>query len=151
MRHIDEIIVHCTATSEGREVTVDELRHWHTDPKPKGRGWSDIGYHYLIHLDGKVSECRPIEITGAHVKGHNDNTIGVVYSGGVSANDVKIAKDTRTDAQKVALLKLLNKLIRKYSIVKISGHHDYANKACPSFSARREYADLLSVPQDEME
>jgi len=146
MRDINEIIVHCTATPAGREVTVDELRHWHMDPKPKGRGWSDIGYHYLVHMDGSVSPCRPIERVGAHVSGHNTGTIGVCYVGGVSANDVKIAEDTRTPTQKDALIELLKGLVSKYQITKISGHHDYANKACPSFPAAREYAYLLEKP-----
>ena len=78
MRKIDKIIIQCTATSEGRAVTVDEIRRWH-----KERGFSDIGYHYVIYLDGSVHEGRPIDKVGAHCKEHNSNSIGIAYVGGL--------------------------------------------------------------------
>ena len=138
MRHLTEIIVHCTATPEGREVTKADLHQWHVE----GRGWSDIGYHYLIQLDGTVVPCRPMERDGAHVKGRNKGTVGVSYAGGVDARGN--AKDTRTSAQKAALTSLLVKLLDTYpSINHISSHQDYAAKACPSFDATSEYAPLL--------
>ena len=138
MRNLTEIIVHCTATPEGREVTQQDLYRWHV----VDRGWSDIGYHYLIQLDGTVVPCRPMGKDGAHVKGHNKGTVGVSYAGGVDASGK--AKDTRTSAQKRALTDLLMDLLVKYpSITKISGHRDYAAKACPSFDATKEYAPLL--------
>ena len=73
-RYINEIIVHCTATQEGREVTVSEIRQWH-----KARGFSDIGYHYVIHLDGTMELGRDVDISGAHCTNHNAHSIGVVY------------------------------------------------------------------------
>lgn len=138
MRKINEIIVHCSATPEGRHVDVNTIRQWH-----KKRGWSDIGYHYVVYLDGSVHEGRPIEKVGAHVKGRNTGTIGVCYVGGVE-KDGKTPKDTRTKAQKDALETLLLKLRDKFNVKKISGHNQYAAKACPSFDAGKEYAKLLN-------
>ena len=132
-RNIKEIIVHCTATPESRDYTVDDIRQWH-----KRQGWSDIGYHYVVYRDGTVHEGRDVDISGAHCTGHNANSIGVVYVGGVSS-DGKTPKDTRTDLQKAALLSLLLDLRKLYPKAEIHGHRDFANKACPSFDATREY------------
>ena len=132
-RTINEIIIHCTATPEGRECTVTEIRRWHIQ-----RGFSDIGYHYVIHLDGRVEEGRNIDIAGAHCTGHNANSIGVVYVGGC-AKDGKTPKDTRTEAQKSSLANLLLDLRKLYPSATIHGHRDFANKACPSFDATQEY------------
>lgn len=133
MRFINEIIIHCTATPEGRHHTVADIRAWH-----KAQGWSDIGYHFVVYLDGSVHKGRPVEKVGAHVSGRNTGTIGVVYVGGV-AKDGKTAKDTRTPAQKAALIKLCKDLIREYdTIKKVSGHNQYAAKACPSFDVRKD-------------
>lgn len=137
MRELREIIVHCSATPEGRHFTVSDIDKWH-----KARGWSGIGYHYVVCLDGTVHEGRPISKIGAHVAGRNKGTIGVCYIGGV-AKDGKTPKDTRTPAQKDALVGLLKRLLSEHpSVNLISGHHDYAAKACPSFPARKEYASL---------
>lgn len=132
-RRITEIIVHCTATPEYRDYTVSDIRQWH-----KRQGWSDIGYHYVVYRDGSVHEGRDVDISGAHCTGHNANSIGVVYVGGV-APDGKTPKDTRTDRQKAALLSLLLDLRRMYPGAEIHGHRDFANKACPSFDATKEY------------
>ena len=137
MRQINEIIVHCTATPEGRPVSVAEIDAWH-----KQRGWSGIGYHRVIGLDGERLDGRPIANIGAHCQGHNTGTIGVVYVGGV-ARDGRTPKDTRTPAQKRALLAELVELRDRYGIVKVSGHNEYAAKACPSFDASKEYDYLF--------
>ena len=135
-RRITEIIVHCTATPEYRDYTVADIRRWH-----KQQGWSDIGYHYVVYRDGTVHEGRDVDISGAHCTGHNANSIGVVYVGGV-ASDGKTPKDTRTDLQKTALLSLLLNLRRMYPKAEIHGHRDFANKACPSFDATKEYREV---------
>lgn len=132
-RTINEIIIHCTATPEGRECSVEEIRQWH-----KARGFTDIGYHYVIHLDGRVENGRDVDIAGAHCTGHNTHSIGVVYVGGC-AKDGKTPKDTRTEAQKSALANLLIDLRKLYPRAAIHGHRDFAPKACPSFDATREY------------
>ena len=133
-RTINEIIVHCTATPEGRRVTMDELKKWHLE-----RGFSDIGYHYVIDLDGGLHFGRNIDVAGAHCTNHNAHSIGVCYVGGLS-KDGKTPKDTRTEMQKTVLLNLLLDLRALYPSAKIYGHRDFANKACPSFDAKKEYS-----------
>ena len=135
-RMINEIIVHCTATPEGRECSISEIRQWH-----KARGFADIGYHYVIHLNGIVDVGRDVDISGAHCTGHNAHSIGVCYVGGV-AKDGTIPKDTRTDEQKASLLALLSDLKKLYPNASIRGHRDFANKACPSFDATKEYRKI---------
>lgn len=137
-RKVNELIWHCTATPAGREVTVKEIDRWHRE-----RGWSGIGYHKVVHLDGLVTSGRPETQVGAHVANRNANTIGYVYVGGVDANDPKKARDTRTPAQKKTMERLTREAIERYGLTKVSGHRDYANKACPCFDARAEYAHLL--------
>jgi N-acetylmuramoyl-L-alanine amidase len=137
MRKINKIVIHCTATPEGREHNVADIRRWHLK-----RGFSDIGYHYLIHIDGKIEIGRPLHRIGAHTSGENTGSIGVCYVGGMD-KDMKKAKDTRTQAQKDSLVKLLHELIYKYNKdMTIHGHNEFANKACPSFNAQEEYANL---------
>lgn len=141
-RRITEIIVHCTATRTGVNVSVEDIRRWHTAPVSQGgRGWSDIGYHYVIYRDGSVHEGRNVNIAGAHCYGHNTNSIGVCYVGGL-ARDGKTPADTRTKAQCDALEKLLIELRRIYPDAKIYGHRDFANKACPCFDVHKCYPEI---------
>lgn len=135
MRAIDEIIIHCTATAEGRDVSVEEITRWH-----KEQGYAAIGYHYVVSLDGKVYPGRGEHRIGAHCLGHNASSIGVVYVGGLTKSGKH--KDTRTPAQKKALLSLLRELREKYPKASIHGHNEYSNKACPCFDAYNEYKDL---------
>jgi N-acetylmuramoyl-L-alanine amidase len=146
-RTITEIIVHCTATPEGKDFTVDDIRRWH-----KEQGWSDIGYHYVIYRDGSIHEGRDVNLQGAHcaAKGGNVGSIGVCYIGGVEKRRKGVpysllkSKDTRTLRQKAALMSLLTELNDLYPGIKIYGHHDFEkSKECPSFDARSEYATLL--------
>lgn len=136
MREIKEIIVHCSATPEGKDFTVSDIKKWHLQ-----RGFSDIGYHYIIYRDGSINKGRDESIIGAHCTGHNKYSIGVCYIGGVKV-DGKTPKDTRTESQKNSLLSLLRKLRVKYPKASIHSHRDYANKACPSFDATNEYKSL---------
>jgi N-acetylmuramoyl-L-alanine amidase len=135
-RYINEIIVHCSATAEGKDFTVADIKKWHL-----ARGFSDIGYHYVIYRDGSINKGRDESKIGAHCTGHNSHSIGVCYIGGC-ASDGKTPKDTRTAAQKAALVKLLKELRVKYPNATIHGHREFANKACPSFDARKEYSSL---------
>lgn len=132
-RNITELIVHCTATPEYKDYTVTDIRQWH-----KAQGWNDIGYHYVVYRDGSIHEGRSVDIAGAHCVGHNTNSIGICYVGGV-ATDGKTPKDTRTELQKVGLLKILYDLKHIYPYAKIYGHRDFSTKACPSFNAKYEY------------
>ena len=135
-RNITEIIVHCSATPEGKDYTVAQIRQWHLQ-----RGFSDIGYNYVIYRDGSIHEGRNVNISGAHTIGHNYNSIGICYIGGC-AKGGKTPKDTRTEAQKASLVKLIKDLKRLYPKATIHGHCEYANKACPAFNAKEEYKNL---------
>ena len=132
MRAIHKIIIHCTATREGDNVSVDTIRKWHMK-----RGWSDIGYHYVIDIKGDIHAGRPIELIGAHCKGQNKDSIGVAYVGGVESDGVT-PKDTRKKAQKDAIIRLVKKLKGCYPDVKIHGHNEFSNKACPSYNVQNE-------------
>ena len=136
MRKINEIIVHCTATAEGKNFKAADIDRWH-----KAKGWNGIGYHHVVDLDGTVEPGRPENKVGAHCLKHNTNSIGVVYVGGL-ASDGKTPKDTRTQKQKAALVKLLTELKHRYPNATIHGHRDFAAKACPSFDATKEYKDI---------
>ncbi len=137
MRQINKIIVHCAATREGENIPVEEIRRWHVE----GRGWSDIGYHFYIDLEGEIFKGRDIAKMGAHCKGYNRNSIGLCYCGGVE-EDGKTPKDTRNEAQKESLLAVLRTLKAMYPDACIHSHNDFANKACPSFDATCEYENL---------
>ncbi len=126
MRKIDKIILHCTATPEGREVTVADVTAWH-----KERGFRTIGYHYLVYLDGTVVRGRREEEIGAHCLGQNAGSIGVCYVGGLDSRGNP--KDTRTAAQRVALRNLVEGLQRRYPHATLHGHNEFAAKACPCF------------------
>lgn len=140
MRSINEIILHCTATPEGRNDSVECIRSWH-----RQQGFNDIGYHYVITLDGKIHGGRPEEVVGAHCKNHNAHSIGVCYVGGMS-KDMTKAKDTRTPAQTGALISLCRMLLKKYPKATIHGHNEFASKACPSFDVKafiRQYGLMV--------
>ena len=136
MRTIDKIIVHCSATAEGKDFTVADITRWH-----KARGWRTIGYHFVIYRDGSIHEGRNLAEQGAHCLGQNAHSIGVCYIGGCAA-DGKTQKDTRTTAQRKALVELLRRLKAQFPKAAIHGHRDFANKACPSFDATREYSNI---------
>lgn len=127
MRPITDIIVHCTATPRGRDYTVEQIREWH-----RSRGFADVGYHFIVHPDGHVSQGRPVAQPGAHCAGHNAASIGVAYVGGLETDGVTPA-DTRTERQKAALRALVDSLREQFPKAAVHGHRDYAHKACPCF------------------
>lgn len=136
------LVIHCTATPAGREVTAAEIRRWHTAAPPAGRGWKQVGYTDLIHLDGGVERLvdnnedawvDPWEVTNG-AAGYNSVSRHIVYAGGLS-RDGKRAEDTRTEAQKAALATYVRKFHRQHPEVKILGHRDLpgVKKECPGF------------------
>ena len=137
MRELKRIIFHCSATEDGKDYTVDQIRRWHTSPP---RNWRDIGYHYVIYRDGSIHEGRPIDQQGAHTRGENADSIGICYIGGL--RDGK-ATDTMTMRQEIAWLKLVHSLRTVFGPMTIHGHNEYANKACPSFIVKEKYPFLL--------
>ncbi len=140
MTKINKLIVHCSATREGQHITVDTIRNWHV----KGNGWSDIGYHYIIYLDGTIVKGREDNVRGAHVKGNNTGSLGICYIGGVEEDGIT-PKDTRTDAQKESLESLLKTLKAMHPKSVVYGHRNFASKACPSFDAMKEYEDISNT------
>lgn len=132
MRKISKIIIHCAATPEGKDFTVQQIDSWH-----RKRGFSCIGYHFVIYRDGSVHVGRPIEQSGAHTSGHNAHSIGICYIGGCAA-DGKTPKDTRTQAQRAALVRLVNELRSQFPGATVHGHNEFAAKACPSFDVQNE-------------
>ena len=144
------LVLHCTATPEGREVKSEEIRHWHTDPVSKGgRGWKLVGYTDMIHLDGSVERLvennedayvDDWEITNG-AKGYNGISRHVVYVGGLS-KDCKTAKDTRTPAQLRAMKEYVLDFHKRFPQVKIIGHREIADKDCPSFDVQEWLAQI---------
>jgi N-acetylmuramoyl-L-alanine amidase len=137
MRDINKIILHCSATREGQDISTETIRGWHVNE----RGWSDIGYHYVVLLDGTVDKARPVERQGAHVRGHNKGSIGICYIGGCDAD--MNPKDTRTDLQKESLTELISYLMDSYEDATLHGHNEFSSKACPSFNVKEEYKELI--------
>lgn len=137
MRELKRIILHCTATPEGKHFDVDTIRRWHM----KDRGWRDIGYHYVIYIDGSVHEGRPLEQIGAHTSGHNKDSIGIVYVGGCDAK--MKAKDTLNEAQEVAMVNLIKALREEHGELALHGHNEFAAKACPSFDVQKKFDWLI--------
>lgn len=140
MRQIDEIILHCADTRpswmqyEDARGKVQEIRRWHV----QDNGWSDIGYHFVIDRDGTVVEGRPLEKAGAHVRGHNEHSIGICLLGGHGSQKNDRFEDNFTAAQDSALRHLIQRLkIEHPEIRRITGHNEYANKACPGFDVHR--------------
>lgn len=141
MRTINEIIIHCSATPEHRNIKAATIDKWHRD-----KGWQCIGYHYVIDLDGTIESGRPLSDEGAHTIGHNKNSIGICYIGGCNVTGKK-AKDTRTFEQEQAMYKLCCELIAKFPDAKLSGHNQWAKKACPSFNVP-DWAKFRGLPYD---
>jgi len=135
VRTISKIIIHCSATKEGNEISAATIDSWH-----KARGWRGIGYHYVIALTGNIEYGRPIDQSGAHTKNHNKNSIGICYIGGLDSN--MKPKDTRTLDQKESMLDLIKTLKRLHPGATVHGHNEFAAKACPCFDAYNEYCDI---------
>lgn len=151
------ITVHCSASRKGRYLTAFELRKFHTDPPPLGRGWSDLGYHFVIRTDGVVDTGRSIDKQGAHVKGHNSNNIGICLIGGLDRSGKPA--NTYSHAQFHALYALIRELCAKYKIpfTEVCGHRDYSPdlngdgqittnefiKDCPCFDVVEWLGELL--------
>ena len=138
-RTITLIIIHCSATPEGRRLDFETCRRDHI----RHRGFTDIGYHFYITRDGEIHRGRPLEKVGAHCRNHNRHSIGICYEGGLDENGVPA--DTRTYAQKCSLLDLLRQLKTDYPNARISGHRQLSSsihKACPCFDAKSEYETI---------
>lgn len=143
----DAIIIHCSATRNGHDFRASDIDRWHRE-----QGFAEIGYHYVIDLDGTIEVGRPLTMAGAHCKGWNKRSIGICYIGGLDANGMPA--DTRTHAQKVSLHNLVEQLMERFpSITQVLGHRDTSPdrngdgkitpdewvKACPCFDVKSEF------------
>ena len=137
MRKIELIVIHCSATRCDRPFPMEELEACH-----RARGFRCCGYHYYITRDGQLHIGRPEEMAGAHARRYNTRSIGVCYEGGLDEHGNPA--DTRTPAQRHALVALLRSLKVDYPDASIVGHRDlpWIRKACPCFDARTEYESL---------
>jgi len=149
VREVNYLVVHCSATSFGKDLDVMDIDRMH-----RRRGWSGVGYNYVIKLDGTIENGRPLEKIPAHVKGFNRNSIGICYIGGLDENGK--GADTRTPQQKEALLFQLMSLKQRFPDAVIVGHRDLSPdkdgdgiverhewlKLCPCFNAKEEYSDI---------
>ena len=136
MRDIKRVILHCTATKEGAHVDVDIIRKWHL-----ARNFSDIGYHYVIYLDGTINKGRNVFTQGAHTRGANENSIGIAYVGGLDENGKP--KDTMSLYQDIAFMRLFEALNVTFGKLDLHGHNEFSNKACPSFDVQEKYKFLI--------
>lgn len=129
MRRITLIVVHCSANRAGSRLRMADIDRYH-----RSLGWIECGYHYVIPTDGTIEPGRPEEMMGAHCKNHNRHSIGICYIGGLAADGVTPA-DTRTDAQKSALKRLIGELRTRYPNAIVMGHCDldYRKPHCPGF------------------
>lgn len=145
-RPMHTIVVHCSATRENEDYSKEDIKKWHLQ-----RGFKDIGYHFIIKIDGTIEIGRPLNQVGAHVTNNNTGSIGICYIGGLDSNGK--SKDTRTDEQKESLLNLITLLKDNINIKEIKGHRDYSKdlngngkidkfeyiKDCPCFEVKDEY------------
>lgn len=132
MRHIDKIIIHCSATLPGQRVDVETITRWH-----KQRGFKTIGYHFFIDRSGTIHAGRPLEQQGAHCKGQNAHSIGICYEGGLNKEGKPL--DTRTILQRIAMKELVAQLLGQFPEATVHGHREFANKACPCFDVQAEF------------
>lgn len=132
MRRINEIIVHCSATRPTMDIGTAEIRGWHVNDN----GWSDIGYHYVIRRNGEIEDGRPLDRRGAHCYGRNANSVGICLIGGHGSCEHDEPEDHYTPAQMAALHGLCIDLVNEYPVTLISGHNEYAAKACPGFQVQ---------------
>jgi N-acetylmuramoyl-L-alanine amidase len=137
MRDVKRIILHCTATAASSHIDVATVRKWH-----KKRGFSDCGYHYLLHLDGTIEIGRPVSIKGAHTKGANFDSIGVAYAGGLD-DETREPKDTMTVRQEAAFMSLVDSLRTVFGYLTLHGHNEFSTKACPSFIVQEKFSFLI--------
>jgi len=134
MRDINQIIIHCSATPPSMDIGVKEIRSWHVNE----RKWSDIGYHIVVRRDGTVEFGRPINKPGSHAKGHNQNSIGVCWVGGVDAK--MNPENNMTEVQERELWCTVENLMLTYKVSKdmVLGHRDLpgVTKSCPSYDVK---------------
>lgn len=125
---IKKLIIHAADTPADMDIGAEEIRRWHVDPKPRGNGWSDIGYHYVIRRNGEIEKGRPDTRQGAHAAGHNAGSLGICLVGGMPDCNY-------TAAQWHSLESLVTSLLAQHPGAEVIGHRDVSDKPCPMFDA----------------
>lgn len=138
MRKITEIIIHCSATTEGKDFTVEDIDRWH-----RQRGFNGIGYHFVIYRDGSIHAGRSKRQIGAHCKGHNTISIGICYIGGLSTDGKP--KDTRTAAQKASLHALVEQLQEEFPSPPFTATTSSPPKPVPASTYKRNLVETLNL------
>lgn len=144
LKAVEYIVIHCSATKEDQNFTVEDIRRWH-----RQRGWMDVGYHFVITRDGEVQKGRPHDVPGAHVRGFNHISLGICMVGGVES-DGKKPESNYTAFQWKALEALVTDLHTLHPDATVLGHRDMpnVNKACPSFDAIEWWDKVGGQPQN---
>lgn len=136
MRDINTIIIHCSATPAPMDIGVEEIREWHVE-----KGWSDIGYHYVIRRNGTLEAGRPLELQGSHVYGENSDSIGICLVGGTTASGDALFNFTSN--QMLCLMNVVQNLSSTYS-AKVAGHRDFnSKKECPCFDVKQFFKEVI--------
>jgi N-acetylmuramoyl-L-alanine amidase len=130
-RHINLIVVHCSATPPSMDIGVRVIDKWHRE-----NGWEGCGYHFVVRRNGLVESGRDLMKIGAHAKGNNHNSIGLCLIGGV--DNYHQPENNYTKAQMDTLKFMLEKLSEQFAGIAIVGHHDLqgAHKDCPCFDVK---------------
>lgn len=147
MRIPKYLVIHCSATKLSQDIPVSTIKKWHV----KGRGWSDVGYHYYIRKDGSLELGRDRdgdgdiwEEIGAHVRNFNSKSVGICYEGGLDESGEP--KDTRTKEQLITMSAIVKVISSQFKGIKIRGHKDFPNvaKSCPCFEVL-DWCDEIGV------
>ena len=138
-QNVKYIVIHYTATPVERDFSAADIDAMH-----KRRGWKGIGYHKYIRKSGLVEKGRELREQGAHVRGHNHHSVGICYEGGVHAGSPNVGRDTRTDAQKEAMIRVIRDMLERYPGAQVVGHRDMPGAAtqCPGFDAGAWWASV---------
>lgn len=139
-KKIEYLIIHCTATPKGREVTKADIEEWHL----RGRGWKRLGYSDLISVaNGLVllTDWNQDNLIENHemtwgASGINSVSRHVVYAGGMNKENTQ-PEDTRTEYQRYIMETYVKFMLLRYPWLKVAGHNEFANKACPSFDVQK--------------
>lgn len=135
-REVNRIIIHCSYTPPSMDIGAETIRDWHVNDN----GWTDIGYHYVIRRDGTVEDGRPVERMGAHVRGHNRDSIGICMVGGMSEEGGDDCNFTHWQWE--SLFDLINDLEITFGRLDIRGHREFdSNKTCPTFDVQAWVAE----------
>ena len=151
MKKLEKLIIHCTATPPEREVTKKDIENWHMSPKPRGRGWSRMGYSDLINLKGElisITDWNQDEFVQNHemtwgARGINAISRHVVYAGGVDKSNKP--EDTRNSFQLYTLEQYVRFMLLRFPWITIHGHNEFANKACPSFDVQEWLREIMVI------